>query len=80
MLKILVEHVDYLVAFFLLLMWIIGEIGGIMYIKECREEIKEHGKEKVLRHQKPAGNKSTVYDTARPKSKRKKLSVQKDRT
>lgn len=75
MFKILVENVDYVVAFFLLLMWIIGEIGGILYIRECREEINENGKEKVLRHQKPIRNKSTVHDLARSKSKRKKLSV-----
>ena len=73
MFKIIVEHIDYIVAFFLLIMWIIGEIGGIMYIRECRKEEPEYGKKEVLRHKKSAGYKSSVHDTARPESKRKKL-------
>ena len=76
MFKILVEHVDYVLAFFLLIMWIIGEIGGILYIRECREENNENGKEKILQHQESIRNKSTIHDPARSKSKRKKLPVQ----
>ena len=41
---------EYILAFILLLMWIVGEIGGIIYIIEQRkEEEKEDGKnQKVL--------------------------------
>ena len=48
MFKIIVEHIDYVIAFFLLLMWIVGEIGGIMYIRECRKEEQEHGEKEIL--------------------------------
>lgn len=44
-------------------------IGNIRF----KLEEKEHGKEKVLRHRKPAKNKSSVHDSVRAKSKRKKL-------
>lgn len=81
MLKIIVEHFDYCLAFLLVILWIIGEIGAINYIRECkREETMNNGKEKVLRHKKSAGNKGPVHDTTRAKSKRKKLPVQKNRT
>lgn len=41
---------EYILAFILLLMWIIGEIGGILYIIEQRkEEDRKDGKnQKVL--------------------------------
>ena len=79
MFKVIVSNIDIVIAVFLFIAWLCGELIGIACLITHEKEQGKNGKEEVLRHSKSVKHKSTVYDTARAKSKRKKLSVQKDR-